>query len=308
MSGVEPRLIEAIQEGGKRAFGDPNDPNTRYIVRPEGGYRVDPGSFHNRYKAVDLQIFDRQTGQFVGGAGGIDSIMKNAFGNPSTYRTYEALAQGGYQYLYEKYGPDVAKILSWGGRFGRSRQGTGPDEMHYSWGEGGSLGPIWEQAHGMRGSTGTITDWLAGAGAAPSRSMGANIPGWKSELNTQFDPYRELAKAPWRPSPRQAMPYGGSPFALEEGLASQLPGARRGPIDLRMPAMLDVNHPGALAANADVVHKVEGTGTIRVNVTGPRGGINVSAEGGGLFNKVEVNRGTTGTQASDGPSAATGNL
>jgi hypothetical protein len=39
-----------------------------------------------------------------------------------------------------------------------------------------------------------------------------------------------------------------------------------------------------------LVHKVVGTGTINVHVRAPRG-TNVNAEGGGLFKKVQLNRG-----------------
>ena len=41
-SGVDPLLVESVQQGAKRAFGDPNDKNTRYVVQMQGGIR--PGS------------------------------------------------------------------------------------------------------------------------------------------------------------------------------------------------------------------------------------------------------------------------
>ena len=54
---------------------------------------------------------------------------------------------------------------------------------------------------------------------------------------------------------------------------------------------------GGLQGNAGVVHKVEGTGTINVNIKAPRG-VNVNAESGGLFKKVNLNRGQS-MQAAD---------
>ena len=120
--------------------------------------------------------------------------MKNAFGNPTTYRTYEILAQARYQYVLEKHGKATADRMAWGGRFGKSRQGAGPDEMHFSLDEGGPLGHITKAAGGRySGPTGTIAGWLKSAGAAPSEGMGDDRKAWKSPLDPANEP-KKMAK------------------------------------------------------------------------------------------------------------------
>jgi hypothetical protein len=144
--GVNPLLVESMTEGAKKAFGDPNDPKTRYVLSTGGGggagigTRGD-GSKHDQGKAVDLQIFDRQTGKFVGqDKTGSQDIMKNAFGNRDTYAIYDALHRSRYDYVKEKYGENAASRMSSGTRFW-AKQG-GIDQMHASMDEGGKIGPL----------------------------------------------------------------------------------------------------------------------------------------------------------------------
>jgi len=180
--GLKPELAKSLMEGSKIAFGDPSDPKTRYVVTTGGGGGVGlgrpGGSFHNKGLAIDVQIYDRQTKSFIGGSG---DIMKNAFGNPQTYRQYEVLAQAQYQYNLKTYGKSEADKYSWGGRFGSSMQGTGPDEMHYSYGEGGNLGPI----------TGPVANKQGGAvmlaRGAKSEGMGSDPSAWQSPYRVTVD-------------------------------------------------------------------------------------------------------------------------
>ncbi len=178
--GVNRQLVEAIFEGAKIAFGDPNDPLTRYVVQPQGGMR--PGAMlHSVGRAVDLQIFDRLTGKFVGGT---HDIMDNAYDNPHTYRTYEVLAQGSYKYLHTKYGVNVANQLSSGLYFtaiqGKRKGGLGVDNMHMSLGEGQGLGRIYTGANPF------VQGWLKKHNAQPSVPMG-NVAQWKSPLKREKD-------------------------------------------------------------------------------------------------------------------------
>jgi len=178
--GVNRQLVEAIFEGAKIAFGDPNDPNTRYVVQPQGGMRP-AAMLHSVGRAVDLQIFDRFLGQFVGGT---RDIMDNAYDNPHTYRTYEVLAQGSYKYLHTKYGLNVANQLSSGLYFtaiqGKRKGGLGVDNMHMSLGEGQGLGRIYTGANPF------VQGWLKKHNAMPSVPMG-NVAHWKSPLKKEKD-------------------------------------------------------------------------------------------------------------------------
>jgi hypothetical protein len=100
--------------------------------------------------------------------------------------------------MLEKYGKDAAERASWGGRFGRSLEGAGPDEMHFSMGEGGSLGSVSGAARGSyAGRGGTIANWLAGAGAQASQGMGDDPLKWKSPLNPNAATTETASSGAW---------------------------------------------------------------------------------------------------------------
>jgi hypothetical protein len=61
----------------------------------------------------------------------------------------------------------------------------------------------------------------------------------------------------------------------------------------------------ALTGNGTMTHKVEGTGSLSVNVNAPPG-TSVAAEGGGLFKKVEMTRQTQMAPAQGGPQTPAG--
>ena len=183
---IDPLLVESVKSGAINAFGDPNDPNTRYEVRINNAHRPGSvGSKHAHRKAIDLQIYDRVEKKFVGGHG--NNIMMNAFGNPYTYNIYQALARGGYQHLYSKYGEKVAKRFSHGGNFfarqgiigGAARYGGLPyDQMHYSLDEGGRQGSI------VGGAGSKIQAHLRKYEIEPAGPMG-DVLEWKSPYRTQ---------------------------------------------------------------------------------------------------------------------------
>lgn len=184
---IDPTLVEAVKAGAINAFGDPNDPNTRYEVRINNAHRPgNVGSKHASRKAIDLQIYDRVEKKFVGGHG--SNIMMNAYGNPHTYKIYQALARGGYQHLYSKYGEKVARRFSHGGNFfarqgiigGASHYGApgGYDHMHYSLDEKGRQGTI------VGGAGPKIQAHLRKYGIEPAGPMG-DILQWRSPYKTQ---------------------------------------------------------------------------------------------------------------------------
>lgn len=183
-SGVNSTLVESIMGGGTKAFGDPNDPNTRYVVQMQGGIRQQSSGKHGQGKAVDLQIYDRKLGTFVGGDARGD-IMKNAFSNPDTYKLYDHYHRQRYEYIKEKYGEDVAKRLSAGTRFGRSIEGGGADEMHASIDEGGSLHDLGKVPGGQILDNRTkrymdLDDWVK-QGKGPWSNFDPNSPDNKLE-------------------------------------------------------------------------------------------------------------------------------
>lgn len=180
-SGFNPVLKEAIIEGSKRTFGDPNDPNTRYEIRIGNTIRHTGGGKHTIGEATDLQIYDRETGKYVGDH---NDIMLSSYGNPYSYNMHKDLARGMYQFLNEKYGSKVADQLSWGGNFFAKQGHTGGasvyngppvDTMHYSFNE-----------PGQKGRQGSITglpseqvqQWLAKYGVTPTE-MG-DVAKWQS--------------------------------------------------------------------------------------------------------------------------------
>lgn len=206
-----PVLREAIIEGSKRTFGDPNDPNTRYEIRINNALRPgDTGSKHSIGKATDLQIYDRETGKYVGGH---DDIMISSYGNPYSYNMHKDLSRGMYQFLNEKYGPDIANRLSWGGNF-FARQGkvggavtyNGPaiDSMHYSLDEPG-------QAARQGSITGTpserVQKWLEKYGIT-STEMG-DVSKWRS-------PYLD----PQQAAPQQVGQAKTLPKGLDQGVVN----------------------------------------------------------------------------------------
>jgi hypothetical protein len=196
LHGLKEDQAEAMREGAKIAFGDPASPNTRYVISTggpdkasEGGVGADAShqktpSMHNQGKAVDVQIWDRQQGKFVGGSMDIDS---NAFGNPKTYRHFESLAQGVYQHVLNTKGKEEADQYSWGGRFGHSFQSKpghmGPDEMHYSKGEEESLRKVTEPASGAMGNS-TFQKLIIDKGGM-TKGMGTNPSTWRSDYQNE---------------------------------------------------------------------------------------------------------------------------
>lgn len=190
---IDPLLVEAVFEGTKTAFGDPNDPRTRYVVQINNARRQPNGSSrHGIGAAVDVQIFDRETGKFVGGHMGGDSIFKNALGNAETFRHYEIWNQGMYKYIHDKYGKEAADKLT-SGLYFNAMQTQGKenrwDNMHISIGEGQSLGSI-------RGGAGEhVQRLLKKNNAEASQPMG-DISKWTSPLH------------PDQLNPEGALPYG----------------------------------------------------------------------------------------------------
>jgi hypothetical protein len=199
LNNVDPLLRESVMQGAIEAFGDPRDPKTRYEIRINNAMRRGPlgASKHNIGKATDLQIYDRETGKFVGGASGKNSIFHNAYGNPHTYKIYQSLARGAYKHLYTKYGKKVADRQSWGGNF-FARQGmiggakvyggfktrrgmSSYDQMHLSLDEGGRQGMI------TRGAGGRIASHLRKHGITPAGPMGDPTL-WQSQYKQQIDP------------------------------------------------------------------------------------------------------------------------
>lgn len=190
---IDPLLVEAVFEGTKTAFGDPNDPRTRYVVQVNNARRQPNGSSrHGIGAAVDVQIYDRETGKFVGGHMGGDSIFKNALGNAETFRHYEIWNQGMYKYIHDKYGKEAADKLT-SGLYFNAMQTQGKenrwDNMHISIGEGQSLGTI-------RGGAGEhVQRLLKKNNAEASQPMG-DISKWTSPLH------------PDQLNPEGALPYG----------------------------------------------------------------------------------------------------
>lgn len=186
--GVNPVLAKAQFEGAKLAFGDPSDPKTRYVLQAHGGFAA-RAMKHGQGLAIDAQIFDRKTGKFVGGNEKPD-IMSNAYDNPKSFRYFEAMHQGAYKYLYDKYGKQTADQLSSGLYFsavqGSRGDGFGVDNMHLSMREGQRHGRI---ATGLTNEQ--IKAWIARHGGLPSRAMGDPAK-WQSEFHPDYDPKNAL--------------------------------------------------------------------------------------------------------------------
>jgi len=185
---VNPLLAEGLRGGAIKAFGDPNDPwdsasqtGTRYELRISNTTSSDRprSSKHStsQRKAADVQLFDRETGKYIGGS---NDIMQNAYGNPHTYKKFQALARGYREHLIENYGEETANRASWGGNFfarqgkvgGAAKYNThGFDQMHFSLDEGGRQGTI------AGGAGPLIQADLRKHGVEPTGPMGDD---WKS--------------------------------------------------------------------------------------------------------------------------------
>lgn len=194
-NGVNPFLAESLIEGSIRAFGNPADPRTRFVVVPQCGCR-DCASKHGEGKAIDFQILDRFTGKLVGGT---NDIMQNAFNNPYTFRMFEAVVQGAYQHALLKYGQEAANHLT-SGLYFHAMQG-GFDNMHISLDEGykGSDGRYTNRygsiLTGLNNDAGKyIKDMIAGVNGVPSAGMG-NPYTWVSEFHPDYHkPEQQVAQ------------------------------------------------------------------------------------------------------------------
>ena len=176
---VDPMLKEGLLQGAVRAFGDPNDPKTRYELRINNAVRPGDSGKHGKGKAADVQIYDRQTKQFVGGS----DIFKSGLG-ANAYGIQQALVRGGYQYLYEKYGKKAADRFTWGGNFiakqFKKRGFAGLDTMHVSLDEHGRHGSV------AGGPTKEVAEWLKSQGVQ-FESDRMDLAKWRSVYNTTYE-------------------------------------------------------------------------------------------------------------------------
>jgi hypothetical protein len=205
--GADELLIKSVSEGAKKAFGDPENKDTRFVVHFANAKREgDPRkSRHNVGKATDVQVYDRQENRYLGGG---RNIFENFTDNPYSYRAAQALAQARYEWLKEN-NPEAARNASWGGHFpsaGGDVQGfykgqAKADTMHHSFGEGGPSPTGLSGTHGTIGQAvnKNMQDLIIKQGGMPTRGMDdkRNIiigadgkPKWVSEFSPEHPDYK----------------------------------------------------------------------------------------------------------------------
>ena len=114
---MDKRMYDNMVGGAKIAFGDPKLKTTRYEVHISNAMRRGGKLSTSRHlvgKAADVQIWDREKKQYIGGS---NSIFKNALGNPHTYPAFLALARGRLAHAQKVGGKEFAKQIGFGGNF-----------------------------------------------------------------------------------------------------------------------------------------------------------------------------------------------
>lgn len=156
--GVDPALLAIIDEAAVRS------PYIVQLISGNDGRPTNPGSMHEKKKAVDIQLVNPDTGD----------VLPN-YQSPETFRAYEQFAQTMKVVQEAKY-PDKNN-LAWGGYFWMEGPGSygNMDLMHFSFGEQMGAGS-WEKGLVSGKTKGLVSVGMADQQLAMSEPGKSPIP------------------------------------------------------------------------------------------------------------------------------------